>query len=250
MQTRSHLTFVSDIHFGSSGENPRKYARFQALVDHVAEAGGALYILGDLFDFGFPYRHTVPKPAVPVLGMLAELIRRGSPVFFLGGNHDHWMLPYLEQETDIQILPEGAVVEAQGKRLVLLHGDGLGPGDTGYKILKKVLRHPAAIAVFRQLHPDAGVALGIRSSHVSRESSTEHPVDTDLLYRHVALPRLQAGADFVLMGHHHVLHREEHGEGTFVILGDGFKQFTCAQLIDGLFTLGAWPGQDPAAAAD
>jgi len=238
--------FVSDVHLGGSAgpTESEKHVRLLALFERVRSEGASLYILGDLFDFWFTYRRVIPRAAFGVLARLETLARDGVPVRYLGGNHDFWMEGFLRHDTGVEVIPDRTRLEVQGKIVELAHGDGLGPGDTGYKILKKFLRNPVAIRVFRWIHPDLGIALGLRSSHVSRESTADHPVDVEALYRTVGLPALEDGADAFLMGHHHVPVHFSREAGDFLILGDWFRRYTCARLRGGTFELLQWPLTD------
>jgi UDP-2,3-diacylglucosamine hydrolase len=235
--------FVSDVHLGGSPPTDEavKRERLDALFDRVEAEHGSLYVLGDLFDFWFGYRTVVPRAALGVLHRLDGLARSGSRVFFLGGNHDWWLCDFLRRETAVAVLTDGARVEAQGRHLTLVHGDGLGPGDTGYKLLKRVLRNRAAIGLFRWIHPDLGIPLALRSSGVSRHYTAERHVDVEGLYRHVGEPAFREGADAVLLGHHHVAVHLDRPEGEMLFLGDWFRQYTCARLAGGRLDLLAWP---------
>lgn len=240
---RPVLTFVSDVHLGGSppAEEQVKRQRLEALFDRVEAEGGSLYILGDLFDFWFEYATVIPRVAFGVLARMDALARSGVPVHYLGGNHDFWIEEFLRRETAVAVLPDGVRVRAQDKTFRLFHGDGLGSGDTGYKILKKVLRHPAAIRAFRWLHPDLGIRLALRTSGVSRHHTADHEVPVERIFEEVARPLLEGGDDAVLMGHHHVPVHLQRDPGEFLILGDWFRQYTCARLSGGAFKLTAWP---------
>jgi len=242
----STLYFVSDIHLGGSPEPQEtvKRNRFEALLDRVEAEGASLYILGDLFDFWFGYRTVIPRTAFPILARLQGMARAGTSIRFLGGNHDVWISEFLAGETDLEVIPDGVLLEAQGRQARLFHGDGLGSGDRGYKLLKRVSRHPLAIRLFRWLHPDLGIHLALRSSHVSRGHTSERGVDPERLFREVALPELQDPVDAVLMGHHHIDVHLRREAGEFLILGDWFSRFTCVRLHDGAFTLLTWPLDD------
>ncbi len=242
-EPRDTAWFVSDVHLGGAPPDAEreKRERLFALLDRVERDRAALFVLGDLFDFWFEYRTVIPRTAFGVLARLDSLARSGLPVRYLGGNHDFWMCDFLRRETAVQVLPDGPLVTTQGRRLRLFHGDGLGPGDTGYKILKRVLRNPAAIGLFRWIHPDLGIPLALGSSNLSREHTAERRVDTESLFRHVALPALEAGADAVLMGHHHLPLHDRHPQGEFLILGEWFHRYTCARLRGGGFELLSWP---------
>jgi UDP-2,3-diacylglucosamine hydrolase len=240
---RDIIYFVSDIHLGAT-TGPReveKRDRLQALLDLVEKDGASLYCLGDLFDFWFEYKHAMPSVAFRELSRLDTLARNRTPVSFLGGNHDFWIESFLERETSIRVIPDGTVLQAQGRSAWLTHGDGLGSGDTGYKILKKVTRNAAAIRMFRLLHPDAGIGLALSTSHSSRKVHRDFVVDTDRMFREVVSPRLASGADAVLMGHHHLpFHQQETGR-EWMILGNWFQDYTCARLQGGTFTQLRWP---------
>jgi UDP-2,3-diacylglucosamine hydrolase len=240
---RPALTFVSDIHLGGSPEPEEtvKRERFFALLDQVSQEAGSLYILGDLFDFWFEYRSVIPRAAVGAIARLDALARSGSPVRFLGGNHDFWLTDFLKRETAIEVLEDGAGVSAQGKTVRLFHGDGRGPGDHGYKMLKRVVRSPIAIGLFRWVHPDIGIPFALWTSGTSRHHTADRAVDVENIYRHVGAPALSNGADAVLIGHHHVAHHLRRPEGDMIFLGDWFRQFTCARLEGGRLALWRWP---------
>jgi UDP-2,3-diacylglucosamine hydrolase len=240
------IYFLSDVHLGGSPEPAEtvKRERLDALLNRVESEGAALYVLGDLFDFWFEYRTVVPSVGFGILSRLDGMARSGVPVHYLGGNHDFWLNEFLTRETAVVVLPDGAAVEAQGRQIRLYHGDGLGPGDTGYKMLKWVLRNRLAIRLFRWLHPDLGIPLGLRSSETSRNHTTHRVVDVEALFEHVALPEFKEGADAVLMGHHHVPVHLNRDAGEFLILGDWFRQYTCVRLTEGRFQLLTWPLDD------
>jgi UDP-2,3-diacylglucosamine hydrolase len=235
--------FLSDVHLGGSPPETEatKRERLIALLDRVELEGASLYILGDLFDFWFDYRTVIPKTAFQFLTRLDALVGAGISVSYLGGNHDFWICGFLRSETRIRVLPDGCLLECQGRRAYLVHGDGLGPGDTGYKILKRVLRNPLAIRLFRWIHPDLGIRLAMRSSHVSREHTRDQGIDAETIYTNVAEPILRGEADAVLMGHHHIPVHLKREAGDFLILGDWFRRFTCARLTEGSFELLTWP---------
>lgn len=240
---RSTLTFVSDVHLGGSPapEEGVKRERLFSLIDRVGREQGSLYILGDLFDFWFEYRSVIPRTAVGAIARLDTLARSGSPVRFLGGNHDFWLADFLKRETAIEVLEDGSEILAQGKVLRLFHGDGRGPGDHGYKALKRVIRNPFAIGLFRLVHPDIGIPFALWTSGTSRHHTAERVVDVESIYRHVGAPALEGGADAVLIGHHHVARHLRRAEGEMIFLGDWFRQFTCARLEHGELALRQWP---------
>ena len=116
-------------------------------------------LLGDLFDFWFEYKTVVPKGYVRILGKLATLTDAGIPIQFFVGNHDMWMKNYFEKELSIPVYYEPKIFLRNGRKFLIGHGDGLGPGDGGYKFLKKIFRNKFSQSLFGVLPPAIGVGL-------------------------------------------------------------------------------------------
>ncbi|MBT5288578.1 MAG: UDP-2,3-diacylglucosamine diphosphatase, partial [Flavobacterium sp.] len=156
------IYFASDQHLGAptpEASLPRE-KKFVAWLDAIKEDAGTVFLLGDLFDFWFEYKTVVPKGFVRVLGKLAELKDAGIDIYFFVGNHDLWMRDYFQKELNIPVFHEPQEFDINGKLFLIGHGDGLGPGDYGYKRMKKVFTFPFFKWLFRWLHPDIGVKLG------------------------------------------------------------------------------------------
>src|SRR5439155_4205664 len=127
-----------------------------------------------------------------------------------------------------------------GRRIWVHHGDGLIGGDLGYRALKRVLRSPVSIALYRWVHPDLGIPLARWASRGSRASRAGRALDGERLYREIAVPRFRAGYDAVMVGHfHHAVERRE-GEHAFFVLGDWMRHFTYVELERGEFRLRHW----------
>ena len=238
----SPLYFVSDAHLGSAEGPPQREAWLLQLLDRVRREAAGLFIVGDLFDFWFEYRHAIPKVTFRVARALAGCIDAGIPVVYLGGNHDFWVGPWLEHELGVRSFDDAIHVRLQDRIVYLAHGDGLGPGDTGYKVLKKVLRHPWAISAYRVLHPDFGIPFASFASHLSRSKDKLPPeILLPRVVRDVVRPALSRGASAMVMGHLHLAahYLETSADGTreFLLLGDWIELFTYARMEDGRFTL-------------
>ena len=242
--------FVSDVHLGSSPDPSDDAPRRERLVPflrRVAERGAEhLYVLGDLFDFWFEYAHVMPRRHVGILNEFRAVADRGVPITFLGGNHDWWVGKTFEELAGMTVRREPFVVEHQGKRLFLAHGDGLASsGDSGYLALKAVLRNPWVVRALRLVHPDLAYAFGHRLSRFSRTHLTvrSFAVDPPLAAR---IDReLAAGCDAFLMGHLHARHQETRpGGGTLFVLGDWMTIFSALRLEDGEFVWEDWRGGD------
>ncbi|MCB0581605.1 MAG: UDP-2,3-diacylglucosamine diphosphatase [Phaeodactylibacter sp.] len=164
------IYFASDFHLGvdgrlSSREREQQIVRW---LDQAKEDAAAIYLVGDVFEFWFEYKTVVPKGHTRVLGKLASLRDAGIPVYFFTGNHDMWMFRYFEEELGIPTYREPVVCELMGKTFFIGHGDGLGPGDHGYKLIKKVFANPLCQWLFERLHPNFGIWLANYWSGKSR----------------------------------------------------------------------------------
>lgn len=167
------IFFASDFHLGipdpaTSLQREKKIIRW---LDSVQPEAAAVFLLGDIFDFWFEYRHAVPKGNIRLLGKLAELTDKNIPVYIFPGNHDMWMNRYFRDEFNALIFDDSLVLKCNGKRILVGHGDGLGPGDATYKFLKKIFKSPLARWAFRWLHPDIGIRLASAWSKSSRLSN-------------------------------------------------------------------------------
>jgi UDP-2,3-diacylglucosamine hydrolase len=237
------VLFFSDCHLGTGNEaedRPRE-DRIIAFLQAEGERADAVYMLGDLFDFWFEYRHAVPRRHLRVLNALGRLVEQGIPVTFFGGNHDFWAGSFLEKEIRCRVTYEPIEVVERGRGMFLAHGDALTQGDRGYLFLRAVLRNRWAIAGYRLLHPDLGIPLARWSSRLSRHTRDEATFDVEWLRDQVAAPRFAAGFDAVLVGHfHHPRHLRDSSGRDFLVLGDWIRNDTYAVLEDGDFTLLRW----------
>jgi UDP-2,3-diacylglucosamine hydrolase len=236
------IFFFSDAHIGSGtpGEEKAKERRLVEFLSLATREAGELFILGDLFDFWFEYRHAIPARGFEVLHRIRSLMDSGIPVRFLGGNHDFWAGPFFR--TLGMTVYDGPVdLDRQGRHLYLAHGDGLAAGDRGYSFLKQVLRNPLAIGAYRLIHPDVGIPLATTSSHASRKHTADIPVVAARLWSEIALPQFARGRDAVLIGHfHHPVHWRGDGR-DFIVGGDWMTHNTYTVLDKGQLTLHHWP---------
>ena len=226
---------VSDIHLGIAAETEKRFRRFLA---HVAQGAEQLVINGDLFDFWFEYKTVVPSAHFRVLAELATLSESGVKIRFVGGNHDAWAGDFLQNAVDIELLPEEAVIDLAGRRALLVHGDGIGAGDLGYRILKRVIRHPLSVWTFRTLHPDLGARIARLVS--TTESKQGDPRGTnydraDALAKWASeMLAKRPDIDLVLAGHTHTPTVTEIGQNRFYInTGDWINNFTYLEMRPG-----------------
>lgn len=155
------IYFASDFHLGidaelTSIEREKKIVRWLQMVSKDAKT---IYWVGDVFDYWFEYRHTIPKGYTRLFGQLSAMRDKGIDIYFFTGNHDMWMFRYFKDELDIPIYRDPIRLELDGKKFHIGHGDGLGPGDQGYKMIKKIFNHKLSQWFFSWVHPDWGLPL-------------------------------------------------------------------------------------------
>ena len=244
MKERNKIYFASDFHFGipdhDSSLKREKY--FVRWLDEVKKDAAHIFLMGDIFDFWFEYKTVVPKGFVRLLGKLAEITDAGIPVSLFRGNHDVWAFNYFEKELNIKLYRDPQVFEFSGKKFYLAHGDGLGPGDNGYKFLKKVFACKLNQWLFRWLHPDLGARMGLyfskksRLANVAKEGKKDasNNIENEMLYKysHEVLSE-HSEIDYFIFGHRHLPTQINLNEKTeMIILGDWINNFTYA-VFDG-----------------
>ena len=229
------IYFVSDLHLGV-GDAPterRKLALLLTLLGEIHDERADLYIVGDLFDFWYEYRSVVPRGYHALFTALEKLRGAGCAVTYLAGNHDFAIGDFFSRDLDVTVVRDDHVFEAQGRRFSLAHGDGLAVRDTGYRLLKRVLRAPLSQRLFRLLHPDLAFGIARRFSHTSRDYTSGRDFGEQDGMRADAARRIAAGMDVVVMGHRHVPCIEAVGNGLYVNLGDWIGHYTYAVCRSG-----------------
>jgi UDP-2,3-diacylglucosamine hydrolase len=234
------IYFISDFHLGApdaatSLAREKKICRF---LDSIKQDAGQIFIVGDLFDFWFEYRQVVPKGYTRILGKLAELTDSGIPVHFFVGNHDMWMKNYFQEELNIPVYFEPKEFEFYHKKFLIGHGDGLGPGDHGYKAMKKVFRHPVSKWMFGILPPYIGIGL---ANYFSRKSRAKTGLTDEvfmgedkewlIIYSKEILQ--QQHYDYFIFGHRHLPIDVKLGDRSrYINLGEWIKYDSYA-VFDG-----------------
>lgn len=233
------LYLISDAHLGAGDAalEDRKIRMLASLFRRVAAEKAELVVLGDMFDFWFEYRTVVQSEHLEAIRLLEGLVVNGCRVSMVAGNHDFWLGDFVRRRLGIVVHMDSLVLEQEGRRFFLAHGDGLGPGDAGYKVLKAVLRCPASVRLYRMIHPDLGIPLAKWFSQISRNHFTNGRCRDGDPLRRAAAEKFSQGYDAVVFGHVHLPElREEHGK-TYCNLGDFITHFTYGRLKDGRLTL-------------
>ncbi|MFH0778241.1 MAG: UDP-2,3-diacylglucosamine diphosphatase [Candidatus Eisenbacteria bacterium] len=248
MRAPAKAYFIADAHFGANrAAEKTTVPALLSLLDTVKTEGAGLYILGDLFDFWFEFRHAVPKIHVSVLAKLYELRDAGCPLGFAGGNHDFWMGEYLRRELGADVSADWLECRLQGRKTCMSHGDGLVSGDLGYKILKKMLRSRLNVGLYRLIHPDVGVPFALLSSRLSRKTSVSKMKEiADALFREVALGKFAEGFDLVILGHVHMPFHRTHEGREFYVVGDWIENLSYLVMENGRLKREAWGSRQEA----
>ena len=234
MSTLKKIYFASDQHFGAptAAKSKIREQRFVKWLNIVKEDAEAIFLLGDLFDFWFEYKKAVPKGFVRVLGKLAEIKDSGIPIYFFVGNHDLWMRNYFEQELNIPVYHKPKEFVFHNKTFLIGHGDGLGPGDKGYKRMKKVFTSPVAKWFYRWLHPDIGIALAQHLSLKNKLISGEEDMrflgeENEWLVQYCKQKLAKKHCDFFVFGHRHLpLEISLSPNSKYVNTGDWISHYT------------------------
>ncbi len=233
----------SDAHLGAPHipNEAERIEKILAFLDHVKASAKGLFIVGDLFDSWFEYRHAVPKRHFAILAKLYELRQGGVEIDYLAGNHE-WLGEYFRNEIGARIHHEGIHRDLCGYKCFITHGDGTAKPDIGYRILKRVIKHPLSIFLYRLLSPDVGIPLASYMSGTSRKLQG-HEEKWAEEYRDFAASKLAEGYEVVLMGHTHQPKIEQSNGKTFINLGDWMTHFTYCKIDDQGPQLIEWPKQ-------
>lgn len=226
--------FISDAHLFPEGTpHPGRDALYRFLDGLSGTGPHCLWILGDLFDYWFEYRSVVPGGYSGVLGRLRTLTDSGWTASFIPGNHDWWVGRFFTEETGMKVLRKTPLrVDLDGLKAVIAHGDGLGRGDWGYRIVKPVLQAGISRSLFSMLHPSLATGLAMAASGTSRRylRRTVRTIPSHL--EAWAVEQLD-GADLVVTGHTHVPRLARVRDGFMVSLGDWINSFTYLKVEEG-----------------
>jgi UDP-2,3-diacylglucosamine hydrolase len=236
--TTKKIYFASDFHLGAPNEES-SLKREKLLVkwlEEIRSDAAEIYLVGDLFDFWFEYDTAVPRGFTRFLGKLAELSDAGIPIHVFTGNHDMWMFGYLEKELNVTLHREPITKEYSGKKFFIGHGDGLGPGDHGFKVIKKVFANKISQWMFAKLHPDWGIKIANYWSGTSRASNNDEVFlgeEKEWLFQYAQEKLKTQPIDYFIFGHRHLpLDLKVGNSSRYINLGDWISHNTYA-VYDG-----------------
>ena len=229
------IYFASDNHLGAPTKEaslPRE-KKFVAWLDDIKQDAAAIFLLGDLFDFWMEYRRVVPKGFTRTLGKLAEITDSGIPVYYFVGNHDLWMNGYFEEELNIPVYHKPQEFTFNNTSFFIGHGDGLGPGDKGYKRMKKVFTNPLSQWLFKRvLHPDFGMRIGhymsVKNKLISGDEDAKFlGEENEWLVLYCKKKLEEKHRDYFVFGHRHLpLDIDLVNNSKYINLGDWISYYT------------------------
>jgi UDP-2,3-diacylglucosamine hydrolase len=235
--------FASDLHLGLPNfiESRQRENLFVSWLDVVKKDASEIFLLGDIFDYWYEYRRVIPKGFTRFLGKIAEIADSGIPVHFFTGNHDVWMFDYFPKELGVSVHRKPIEREYHGKKFLIGHGDGLGPGDWGYKLMKGAFSNKILQWLYSRIHPNFTMWLGNTwsiNSRYSKEISHKFRGEDEQITRFARIENQINPRDYFIFGHWHspVLH-PLNDQSHLVLLGDWIVNNTYGVWDGKIFSL-------------
>lgn len=242
LESGKKVYFASDFHFGvpDAKSSDEREKRVVAWLDHIKNNAAAIFLVGDIFDFWFEYKHVIPKGFIRFQGKLVELRDMNIPIYFFTGNHDMWMFHYFEDELGIPVIRKPVSFTINSTSFYVGHGDGLGPGDGVYKIFKKIFANKLCQWAFKWIHPDIGMAIANGWSKSSRAANTKKEEksfgDQEWLVQYCKEVEKTTPHHFYIFGHRHLPFTYEiNPNSSYINLGEWVNYNTYA-VFDGEHT--------------
>lgn len=239
MSSQKKIFFASDVHLGypNHRESLVREKLFVKWLEEIRYDASEIYLLGDIFDYWYEYKKVVPRGFTRVLGKIAEITDQGVPVRFFTGNHDIWIFDYLPLETGVSVHHEPVQKVYEGLKFFIAHGDGLGPCDNSYKLLKKIYTSRTLQWMFSRLHPNFTIWLAhkwsLRSRFAKGILNEFEGEDKECLILYAREILTREHFDFFIFGHRHIaLDYPLSDNSRFIFLGDWLTNFTYA-VFDG-----------------
>ncbi len=240
MKPNKKIYFASDFHLGvpSYELSLTREKKIVAWLDSIKQDAQEIYLLGDVFDFWFEYKHAIPKGFVRLQGKIAELTDSGIKIHWFLGNHDMWIFDYIPKELGVELHQSEIEKTYNGKLFYIGHGDGLGPGDRGYKFIKKVFRSKISQWFFARLHPNFGIGLANYWSRKSRKHTGDadakfYGESKEMLIQYCKRKAQEKPYNFFVFGHrHYPIDFKINEQSRYINTGDWIVYFTYA-VFDG-----------------
>jgi UDP-2,3-diacylglucosamine hydrolase len=248
MEKGKKIYFASDFHLGAPSYEKSliREKNIVSWLDHISHDAAEIFLVGDIFDFWFEYKRAIPKGFVRLQGKIAELTDKGISIHIFTGNHDMWIFDYFPKELGVELYREPIERSFFGKDYFIGHGDGLGPGDKGYKFLKKVFANKFCQWCFARLHPNFGIWLAEKSSKTSRAKTGQsdevyHGDDNEWLVQFCIEKVKEKPYDYLVFGHRHLpLEKPITDKSTYINLGEWINYCTYFEVSEEGESLKTW----------
>lgn len=231
--------FFSDVHLGleSVEKEKQKENRVIEFLSEAQKDAKEIFIVGDLFDCWIEYKYVVPKGYYKLFTKISEIVDRKIRINYIAGNHDFWKGSFFKDEFGIEICHSHIEREIEGKKFFIHHGDGFANKDTGYRIIKKILRNNICQKLYSLIHPDIGIRLAKGTSETSRSHTNSKDYSESDGMKEFAFKKINEGFDYVIMGHRHVPQMTKFENGFYINLGDWIDFFSYGIFKKGNFEL-------------
>lgn len=234
--SRNMVYFISDLHLGAS-YIPDHQAHERLLVrwlDFIMPSAKQLYLLGDVLDYWYEYKHVVPQGYVRFFGKLAELADAGVEIFWMTGNHDVWLFNYLRHEIGFTLLKKPLLTHIDGVEFFMAHGDNVGYQPLLYRFMRTCFYSPLCQWLYAGIHPRWTV--GFATGWSAHNRTTKHYKPTTHSRAYEALlaftqdhAKRHPGKRYYLYGHLHIVkHEFVTADAHITVLGDWLTHFTYA----------------------
>jgi UDP-2,3-diacylglucosamine hydrolase len=244
--------FLSDAHIRDHADP--NLPPLLGFLEHLAGRTERLCVVGDLFDTWFAFRRAVFDEYVPLLGALETLKRSGTRIVYVTGNHDFELGSFFEQTLEAEIHDTQFVLEEDGRRAFIAHGDMVNPHDRKYRRLRRILRARPTRWLGRNLPPSwvwriarrlarqGGLTVRCTGDEIAGR------VPLKQIFREYAEELHRRGFDTVILGHLHLPQfeqrpapaRPESPGPTYANLGDWVRWRTFLRWEDGRLELRQW----------
>jgi UDP-2,3-diacylglucosamine hydrolase len=208
---KQKIFFASDFHLGvpTKEDSLAREKRIIRWLESIQDEAHTIFLLGDIFDFWFEYKHVIPRGFIRLQGKLAALADAGIQIIFFTGNHDMWMFDYFTTELNIPIYRQPQSIKIGQHSFLIGHGDGLGPGDHKYKFLKKFFNSKLCQWLFARIHPNLGISIADRWSRSSRISNNKKEDNfiapkREYIWVYCSEVETKQHHDFYIFGHRHL----------------------------------------------
>ena len=241
------IYFASDFHLGAPTDELSRKRELKIIqwLTHIEKDAQAVFLVGDIFDFWYEYKRVIPKGFVRLQGKIASMTDRGIEVYFFLGNHDMWMKQYFSKELGVFMVSNELELKIDDKQFYIAHGDGLGPGDYGYKFIKKVFRNKFCQFLFSGLHPSIGLSMAQYFSNKSRIHTGTKDINysdknAEWLYQFSKETLKTNPVDFFVFGHRHLPMDIRIEHSRYLNLGEWLNFHTYGEYHQGEMILKVW----------